>query len=252
MGRIIAVSSGKGGVGKTTLVANLSAALAQYGKSVIAVDGNLTTSNLGLHLGIPLYPKTLQDVLRGKVKINEAIYHHHAGFKVLPADLSVKKILIPKKNELMDILYNLADKVDFIIIDSAAGLGREAKAAIEAADEVITITNPEMPALIDALKLGKIADKFGTRNLGVVINRIRNEKHEVSDDEIRDFLGLPIIGKIEEDHHVRVSVAKKIPVVLHKPNSKASKQIKAIAARLIGESYSETSSFISKLFGWLR
>jgi septum site-determining protein MinD len=252
VGRIIAISSGKGGVGKTTLVANLSAALAQYGKSVIAVDANLTTSNLGLHLGIPLYPKTLQDVLRGKIRIKDAIYHHSAGFKVLPADLSVKKILIPKKNEFMDVFYDLAEKVDFVIIDSAAGLGREAKAAIEAADEVITITNPEMPALIDALKLGKIADKFGTRNLGVVINRVRNEKHEPSDEEIRDFLGLPLLGKIQDDHHVRVSIAKKVPVVIHKPNSKAAKQIKAIAARLIGESYVEPSSFVGRLFGWLK
>ena len=83
MTRIITVASGKGGVGKTTLVSNLATALANFKKSVIAVDGNLTTPNLGLHLGIPLYPVTLQDVLNGHSSLNEALYYHPAGFTVL-------------------------------------------------------------------------------------------------------------------------------------------------------------------------
>ncbi|UCD07328.1 MAG: AAA family ATPase, partial [Candidatus Aenigmatarchaeota archaeon] len=95
MTRVICVASGKGGVGKTTVVSNLSAALAALGKSVIAIDGNLTTSNLGLHLGISMYPITLQDVLRGRANIRDAVYHHQDGFKVVPADVSIDKVMSP-------------------------------------------------------------------------------------------------------------------------------------------------------------
>src|SRR4030042_2598470 len=99
MTRIITIASGKGGVGKTTLVSNLAAALAGFKKSVIAVDGNLTTANLGIHLGIPLYPVTLQDVLNGKARLKDALYYHDSGFRVLPADVSIEKLLSPDKAE---------------------------------------------------------------------------------------------------------------------------------------------------------
>jgi len=250
--RIIAVSSAKGGVGKTTLVANLASALARAGKSVIAVDANLTTSNLGLHLGIPMYPTTLQDVLKGRARLKDALYYHPAGFRVLPADISLKKLMLPKSSELMDIFYKLAGNADFILIDTAAGLGKEAQAAIEAADEVITVTNPEMPAMTDALKVIKVADKYETKHIGVVVNRVRHEKGEPGLDEIESFLDAPIIGHVHEDKNVRASIRHKQPVVLHRPNSVASRQFRQIAANLMGEEPSSSElSLVQRIFGWL-
>lgn len=251
MGRIIVVSSGKGGVGKTTMVANLAAAMAQMGKNVVAVDANLTTSNLGLHLGIPMYPKSLQDVMDGKANMREAIYHHSAGFKVLPADISYIRQLEPKKNQLMNAIYALAESADIVLIDSAAGLGREARAAIETADEMITVTHPEMTALTDALKLTKVAESAGTRNLGIILNMVRGEKHEISDAEVQSFLGSSLIGKVHESRDVRASIAHKEPVVIHKPDSRPARQITAIAARIAGYQQPEPSLF-ERMFGWLR
>lgn len=248
MGRIIVVSSGKGGVGKTTMVANLASALAQMGKNVVAVDANLTTSNLGMHLGIPLYPKSIQDVMDGRANMREAIYHHVAGFKVMPADISFVKQREPKKNELMNVIYNLAENADYVLIDSAAGLGKEARSAIETADEMITVTNPEMPALTDALKLSKVAELVGTRNLGVILNKVRDEKHEVNHRDVTDFLGAPLLGKVHSSREIRESISKKNPVVLHKPNSKPSKQIMAIAARIAGREYKP--GLKERLLGW--
>src|SRR4030042_955156 len=144
MTRVITIGSGKGGVGKTTLVSTLAAALAGFKKSVIAVDGNLTTANLGIHLGIPLYPVTLQDVLNGKAKLNDALYYHPAGFTVLPADISLRKLRLADSRELVDVFYKLVGSCDFILVDSAAGLGKEALSALEAADETIIVTNPEL------------------------------------------------------------------------------------------------------------
>ncbi len=248
--RIICISSAKGGVGKTTVVANLASALARSGKSIITVDANLTTSNLGMHLGIPMYPTTLQDVLKGRARLKDALYYHPAGFRVLPADISLKKLMLPKSSDLMDVFYKLAGGADFILIDTAAGLGKEAQSAIEAADEVITVTNPEMPAMTDALKVIKIADKYETEHLGVVVNRVRHEKGEPSLDEIEGFLDAPLLGHVHEDNNVRASIRHKQPVVLHRANSVASKQFRQIAANLLGEEPAELS-LVQRIFGWL-
>ena len=252
MTRIIAVASGKGGVGKTTVVSNLAAALAHFRKSVVAIDANLTTSNLGLHLGIPLYPVTLNDVLNGRAKVKDALYYHSAGFRVIPGDVSLTKLMVPQSSKLLDVFYKLAGDADFVLIDTAAGLGREAQTTIKAADEMITVTNPEMPALTDALKLSKIARGFETDNVGVIINRIKNMPHEVPAERIEEFLGLPIIGKIHEDHNVGKSIASRQPVVLYRPNSISAQQIKAMAAALIGEQYVIRRPLSHKFFGWLR
>lgn len=252
MTRIITIASGKGGVGKTTLVANLAAALSGFKQSVVALDGNLTTSNLGLHLGIPLYPVTLQDVLDGNARIKDAMYYHSSGFRVIPADISLRRLRTVNPHELVDVFYKLIGACDFVLVDSAAGLGKEALMAIEAADELITITNPELPALTDALKLGKVASKFETKNLGVVVNRIKNEPHEIPLNSVKEFLDLELLGKVPEDPEVRKSIAAKEPVVIYNPRSTAAQHFKAIAAQLIGEKYKPKLSLGLRLFGWLR
>lgn len=252
MTRILCIASAKGGVGKTTFVANLASALARAGKSVIAVDANLTTSNLGMHLGIPMYPTTLQDVLKGRARVKDALYYHPAGFRVLPADISLKKLMLPRSSELMDVFYKISGNADFILIDTAAGLGKEAQSAIEAADEVITVTNPELPAMTDALKVIRIADKYETKHLGVVVNRVRHERGEPGLDEIESFLDAPVLGHVHEDNNVRASIRQKNPVVLHRPNSAASRQFRQIAAKLMGEEASAADvSILQRLFGWL-
>jgi septum site-determining protein MinD len=252
MTRVICVASGKGGVGKTTVVSNLSAALAAFNKSVIAIDGNLTTSNLGLHLGISMYPVTIQDVLRGRANIRDAIYHHHDGFKVVPADVSMDKIMSPDAHRLLDVFYGLVGNADFVLIDSAAGLGKEASSSIKAADEMIIVTNPEITALTDALKLAQLAKRFETRNIGVVVNRVRNESHEFPLNEIEGFLNAPLLGKVHEDHVVRRAIAERRPVVTHSPKSISSRQFMAIAARLIGEEYKVRTPVMHRIWGWLR
>jgi septum site-determining protein MinD len=251
MTRIIAISSGKGGVGKTTLVANLAAALAQYGKSVVALDANLTTSNLALHLGMHLYPKTIHDVFEGRARVQDVIYSHKTGFKVVPADISLRKPKNIKSHHYIDVLYKLLEGHDFILIDSPAGLGRDSIAAIEAADELITVTNPELPAVTDALKLTMLAHKYSTHNLGIVLNRIRGETHEIPSEHIEKMIGLPIIGKIPEDREVRKAIALKEPVVVYNPRSPASQHIRAIAASLIGETYEPKIPLSYRLFNWL-
>jgi septum site-determining protein MinD len=129
MTRIIGVVSGKGGVGKTTMVANIGAALAKLGKDVIVLDANLTTPSLGMHLGLPLYPVTIHDVLKGKASIKDAIYVHESGLRIVPAGISLRDMRGVDSKDLPNALLDLIGSTDIILLDASAGFGREALAA---------------------------------------------------------------------------------------------------------------------------
>jgi septum site-determining protein MinD len=253
MTRIISVISGKGGVGKTTLVSNLGASLVKRGKNVIILDGNVTTPNLSLHLGIPFYPITLHDVLNSKMPIESAIYHHESGLKIIPASLSTESLKDISLERFQSVILKLLGKADIVIVDAAAGLGREALAAMSVADDLIIVTNPELPAVTDALRAIKVAEENGTRVLGAVINRVRGLKHELSINEIKTMLEIPILSIIPEDLSVPRSIAKRLPVVHHKPHSRASIEFQKLAARIVGEPFtsSKAKSWIDRLFFWM-
>jgi septum site-determining protein MinD len=244
--------SGKGGVGKTTLVSNLGAALIKKGKDVIILDANVTTPNLSLHLGIPFYPITLHDVLEEKHPIDSAVYHHPSGLKIIPASLNVDSVKNTNLEKFEKILLNLLGRADIILIDSAPGLCKEAMVAMNISDEIIVVTNPELPAITDALRTIKIAEEEGVNVLGVVVNRVKGHKHEISLSEIKSMLGVPIIEVIPEDINVPISISKMKPVVYYKPKSKASKRFHRIASKILGEPVTKIKeSWIDRLLFWL-
>ncbi|MFH0929606.1 MAG: cell division ATPase MinD [Candidatus Aenigmatarchaeota archaeon] len=253
MSKIISVISGKGGVGKTTVVSNLGSALTKHGKNVVIIDGNLTTPNLSLHLGIPFYPVTLHDALRNDMPIESAIYNHHSGLKVIPASLSIESLEGVDLDRMEEAMSGLLNSTDIIIVDSAAGLGKEAMAAMNVADELLIVTNPDLPAVTDALKTIRVAQRNGKKIMGVVVNRVRGLKHEMSIDEIRSMLEVPIISLIPEDISVPKSIARKIPVVHHKPKSKSSVEFQKLALKIIGEPWRkiEKRAWWERLFFWL-
>ncbi len=253
MTRIISIVSGKGGVGKTTLVSNLGIALVKRGKNVIILDGNVTTPNLSLHLGIPFYPTTLHDVLNSNLPIDSAIYHHDSGLKIVPASLSTDSLKDISMDKFQSIVLKLLGKADVIIVDGAAGLGRETQAAMSVADDLIIVTNPELPAVTDALKAVRVAQENGTRVLGAVVNRFRGMDHELSVDDIKAMLEVPVISIIPEDLSVPRAIARRVPVVHHRPNSKASQEFQRLAANIVGEKWetAKAKSWVERLFFWL-
>ncbi len=252
MTRLIGVVGGKGGVGKTTLVANLGLCLAGMGKDVIVLDSNMTTPNLGLHLGIPLYPKTLQDVMRGRAKISEAIYRHPSGLKIIPAGIAMNDLRGVDPRDLPNALLDLLGSTEIIIIDASAGLGREALAAVEACDEIILITNPELPAVTDALKAAKLAEQVRTKVLGVVVNRVSGRKHEMSIPEISSMLDMEVLVVIPEDASVPEGISMRTPVVHHRPNAPSSREMQRLAARLVGRYYEPERPLYERLLSFLR
>ncbi len=239
MTRFIVFTSGKGGVGKTTMATNIAAALHKYGKKVLLVDANVTTPNVSILLGMPKLPITLHDVLSKKAKIREAIYIHPSGLKVLPSGLSMRDMKKRKRIEVAQALNDIIGEFDYVIIDSAAGLGNEARIAIEAGDEVIVVTNPEIHALTDALKAVEFSKELGIYPTGVILNRVAGKKYEISVDNVEKFLEVKVIGIVPEDEHVRRAISAKKPVVYAYPKCSASRAIKRIAAKIAGEDYRE-------------
>ncbi len=234
MTKLLSVSSGKGGVGKTTVVSNLGAALAEYGRNTVVVDANLTTPSLGFHLGIPLYPKTLHDVLRNEAHISEATYVHNSGLRIVPAGLSVNDLKNTSPDRLADVLLDMVGEPDTVLIDSSAGLGNESIKALESSDEAMFVANPDLPSVTDALKAATLAEDSGTQVYGVILNRVRDHPSELSVDEVESMVGHPVISVIPEDNGVRESIAMKNPLVHHAPHSPASVQMRRLAASMAG------------------
>ncbi len=250
MSTLITVTSGKGGVGKTTTAVNLGVALQSFGKEVIVLDANLTTPNLGLHLGAPIVPVSLNHVLVGKAKISDAVYEHDSGTKIVPSSLSVRELNRVNHGKLKDVGKKLRKMADFIIYDSAAGLGAEAVAAMESADSLIIVTNPEIPAVTDALKTSKLAEELEKDILGVIVTRVNGSKSEMPLSNIREMLELPILGVIPEDKNMQISLVMKNAIIHTHPRSKASRAYKQVAAKIAGiNGYKEESSFWGRLFG---
>jgi septum site-determining protein MinD len=256
MTRLIVITSGKGGVGKTTLTSNLAAALTDFGQEVIALDGNLTTPNLGLHVGLHLPKNTIHDVLRSETRLRDAIYPHSYGFGIIPASLGLNDLKGVDITRLPEVTFSLLGRADYIIVDSSAGLGKEALSALSAGDESIIITNPNLPAVTDALKMVKLAEKTEINVLGVVVNRVTGDEHELSSHQIQDLLGVPVLAEIPEDKSIPESINQKQPLVAYNPEAPAAIEIKKLAANLTGRKYEpppqEEPGFFSRIIGWFR
>jgi septum site-determining protein MinD len=235
MTRIIGIVSGNGGVGKTFVAVNLGLTIQEFGQEAVVVDADFTASNLGIHLGIyPYKPFTLQSVLKGLVSdINKAVYFHSTGLKVIPSSLSLERLDV-KVNRLRNVLRKLSG---YVIVDSPAGLDKEAVAVLRACDDIIVVTNPELSAVTDAVKVVHEAQKMKKNVIGAVINRIKKSKYELRLHEVSIALEIPIIALIPESDYVFQSIFEKIPIVKSRPYSEVSLEIKMLAAKILNINY---------------
>ena len=254
MSKIIVIASGKGGVGKTTTAINLAAAMNYFGRDVLVIDGNLSTPNVGIHLNAPEVPVNLNHVLKGEAEPFEAVYEHDSGVKVIPASLSIKELKRTKPEKMKDFKKDFKKIAEYVIVDCAAGLGNEATCAIELADEVIIVTNPEMPAITDALKAVKFAEQLKKPVRGVIVTRVKKDDIELSPEVVREMLETSILGMIPEDDAVRKSISVKNAVVHSHPKSKASRAYKEIAANLLKIKYDsdkDRENLLKRFYKWL-
>ncbi|WP_202319507.1 septum site-determining protein MinD [Archaeoglobus neptunius] len=234
MVRTITIASGKGGTGKTTIAANLGVSLSQLGHDVTIVDADITMANLELILGMEGLPITLQNVLAGEARIDEAIYVGPGGVKVVPAGVSLEGLRKANPEKLEDVLTQIMESTDILILDAPAGLERSAVIAIAAAQELILVVNPEIASITDGLKTKIVAERLGTKVLGVVVNRITTLGIDMAKNEIEAILEARVIGMIPDDPEVRKAAAYGKPVVLRSPNSPAARAIRELAERIAG------------------
>lgn len=232
MTRVISVVSGKGGVGKTTITSNIGVALSQQDQEVLIIDGNFSGANVAQHFGMGFQDTSLNHVLEGDAYITQAVSKHPAGVSVLPA--SILEFNSESDNLKHSLVDFLGDK-DYILIDAAAGVGDEVEAAVEASDEVLLVSKPELPALTNALGAKKLADELEREVIGLVLNEVDNEDYEVTNEDVRDLVEEELVGKVPNHRDVKESIALRNPVVSHKPKSRASHAIKDVAHRIRGE-----------------
>ena len=237
MTRTITIASGKGGVGKTILAANLGVALAQFGKDVTILDADIAMANLELIMGMEGMPVTLQNVLAREAEITEAIYKGPAGVKIIPAGISLEGLRKVNPDLLEDVLSTILEKTDILILDAPAGLEKSAIIALAAAEELMLVVNPEISSITDGLKTKMVAERLGTKLLGIVINRATSMGFDMAKKEIEAILEGKVVSVIPEDPEVRKSAAFGQPLLLRSPDSPAAKAIKQLAAKMIGTKY---------------
>lgn len=256
MPRLIVIISGKGGVGKTTTAINLGAAMNHLGEDVLIVDGNLSTPNIGIHLNSPEVPVNLNHVLSKKSEVFEAVYEHESGVKIIPASLSLTELKKLKPEKIKDFKEDFKKVSEYVIVDSAAGLGNETRAVIDIADEVIVVTNPEMPSITDALKSIKIAEEMNKPVTGVIVTRVRKNNLEMQPDTVKEMLEVPILGMVPEDINIQKALNRKDAVVHILPKSKPARAYKEIASKVTGREYDskkDRENIFEKIagaFGW--
>ncbi len=245
--RTIVVASGKGGVGKTTIVANLGIALSEFGFKTVVIDADIIMANLEIILGIKNPPTTIMDVLKDKVPIEKAIYDAF-GTKVIPAGITLDGF---NEGNLDILKAKLSDLFgfDFVIIDAPAG--RDAALVMSAGEETLIVTTPEVISISDALKMKILSEKLGAKSIGVVINKRGKKRFEIKNKDIENTLELPVLGSIPRSEIVERSLIEEVPFIVSEPNSKPSIEIKKIASNIANIPYKPPRGLFLSKFGAL-
>lgn len=233
--RIIAISSGKGGVGKTALTANLGVALGKLGKRVLLIDADIQMANLGLMLGMENRPITLQDIMMGNANPIDAVYNVRENVQFVPSGLSLEKMLRVDEENLSAVVKKLSSGYDFVLVDCPPGVGPDALAALHSAAEVLVVTMAEPVSVADGMKLAAFAERrLGLTITGVVINMYKDMKHEMKSDEIQKLIQSRVLAVIPEDPLLRKSSIDGVPVVIKNPDAPSSLVIFGLASKLAG------------------
>lgn len=242
MSRVIVVTSGKGGVGKTTTTSNIGMALARLGKKVLLIDADVGLRNLDLLLGLEnriIY--TGVDILSGTCQIEQALITDKRQNNLVFFPLSSNQIKFSiTKEQIQGFINQLKPKFDFILIDSPAGIDDGFQSAIEGADEAIVVVTPEVTSIRDADKVIGILEARTVTNIKLVINRLRPDmvkaENMLSIGDIQDILGIQLLGVIPDSERVIIAANRGEPLVLNKKLSKPGVAFDNVARRLTGES----------------
>ncbi|MCT4606740.1 MAG: MinD/ParA family protein [Marinisporobacter sp.] len=247
--RVITITSGKGGVGKSNFTINLALALSKLGHKVTILDADLGCANIDVILGIiPKY--TLLHVMRREKTLEEVIAKGPEGIRLISGGSGLRELTALTEeqiNDLMSNLRSLGENTDFILIDTGAGINHSVLSFIEAASEIILVTTPEPTSITDAYAVLKnIILDDDEKIVRVLVNRVENNEEGVEifnklNMASQKFLNMTLqrLGYLYDDQLVSKSVKLQKPFLLSYPNSLVSKGVETIASRLVNESSAE-------------
>lgn len=241
--KVLAVTSGKGGVGKTNITVNLAIALKRAGKKVLVIDADLGMANVDVVLGSRSH-KHLLNLLEDGVELNNVLINGPYGVKYISGGSGIEKAIdfsMEQRQLLMQKLAACGSQADIILLDTGAGLGKNVMDFVLAADEVLLITTPEPTALTDAYAMMKAYSMYAKeKNLRLIINRVYDEQESKDvaaklKQTAERFLQMPIdcLGYVYEDSAVMRSVRQQTPFLVANANCTAAKCIEALAASLL-------------------
>jgi septum site-determining protein MinD len=254
-GKTIVITSGKGGVGKTTSSANIGTALAMHGNKVCLIDADIGLRNLDVVMGLEnriVYD--IVDVVENNCRLEQAMIRdkRYDGLYLLPAAQTRDKTSVTPF-QMKELIEKLKEDMDYIVVDSPAGIEQGFKNAIAGADRAIIVTTPEISAVRDADRIIGLLEAEGLRDPEVIINRIRADMVERGDmmgiEDMIEILAIDLIGIVPEDEGIVVSTNRGEPIALN-DNAKAGQAYRNIARRIMGEELPmmklEKDSFISR------
>ena len=237
---IITITSGKGGVGKTTTTANLALALAELGDKVVCIDGDIGLRNLDVVMGLEnriVYD--LVDVVEGRCRLRQAMIRDKRmnELYLIPAAQTRDKSSVTP-SDMVRVCDQLRDEFDWVLIDSPAGIERGFRNAIAPADMVLVVTNPEISAVRDADRIIGLVEAEEKGPAKLVINRLNPELVKRGDmltaEDVVELLAIELIGIVPEDESVVVSTNRGQPVVMES-NTRAGQAFRNVALRLKGQ-----------------
>ena len=239
MGELIAILSGKGGTGKTSVCAGIATALAADGQKVLCIDCDVGLRNLDISLAMSdSGALSFLDVCRGDYELSQAAEHpHFPGLFFLTAPMHCQADAIDP-DQFGQFVRQAKQKYDFVLLDAPAGVDAGFKLAATVSERCIIVTGPGPAAIRDACRVGELLELMEKTNVRLVVNRVSNRlvaAMATNVDDVMDEAGLPLLGVVPEDHNVTLSAAFGRPLLMYSCRSAASTACKRIAKRLQGE-----------------
>lgn len=263
--RIITVTSGKGGVGKSNVVINLAIALAQMDKRVLIIDADLGLANVDILLGLK-NRFNIEDVMDGRMKLKDIVVEGPLGIKVVPGSSGMPRVANMsgrKRKEFIASFEDLEEQADIILIDTSAGITRNVTKFALLADDIVLVTTPEPSAITDAYAMIKVLyGERPTANIGLIVNQAKShaQAREVANkiaEVSRQFLNFPIfvLGTLPSDPHVPRAVMQRRPWMEIYPRAAASTAIRKVAANILngdGESRTSGNGLMQRISAYFR
>lgn len=240
MGEVIVITSGKGGVGKTTTTANIGTGLALKNKSVVLIDADIGLRNLDVVMGLEnriVYD--IVDVVEGRCRTKQALIKdkRYNGLYIIPAALTRDKNAVSPE-QMKKLTAELKKEFDYILIDCPAGIEQGFKNAVAGADKAIVVTTPEVSAVRDADRIIGLLEANDIKEPQLIVNRIRPLMIKKGDmmtvDDILDILAIGLIGIVPDDENIIISTNRGEPAVADE-KSKAGQAYRNITARIMGD-----------------